>query len=168
MRAARVVYVAGLGADRARFKDRLAHILNANLGPGVVAIYHPMGSEIGVGLARPVAYPRVAGVTLAFHLCSPRDLVAGFGGIAEPPATCPTVEPDIVIVPLVAVDAVGNRIGQGAGHYDRTLADLRVRRRILAVGVGWDMQRVAAVPADPWDERLDALATPSGWFDFTR
>ncbi len=69
-------------------------------------------------------------------------------------------------MPLLAVDRRGTRLGQGGGHYDRTLATLRAAGPVLAVGMAWDCQLVDALPTDPWDEPLDALATPSGWRDF--
>ena len=167
MRAARAAYVAGLGDGRAALETALAEVLAANLGPGIVAAYRAHGAEIDPArLVRPFAFPRVTGGGLAFYACAAGDCTPGFAGIAEPPAAAPLVIPDIVLVPLVAVDVTGNRLGQGAGHYDRTLAALRATRWVVAVGVAWDMQRVDALPADPWDQPLDALATPSGWIRF--
>jgi 5-formyltetrahydrofolate cyclo-ligase len=69
------------------------------------------------------------------------------------------VEPDALIVPLLAVDEEGWRLGYGGGFYDRTLARLRSRKTITAVGVGFDAQRVSDVPHGPDDQRLDWLLT---------
>lgn len=153
LRAARRAYVAGLDGDaRDRLETELAVRLAAHLPPGVVAGYRAIGSEIGLGrVARVALFPRVvAGGPLAFDACPGAEAAM----------------PDIVLVPLIAVDRAGTRLGQGGGHYDRTLAALRAVRPVLAVGVAWDRQIVAALPADRWDEPLDALATPSQWLTF--
>ena len=69
------------------------------------------------------------------------------------------VEPDALIVPLLACDPDGWRLGYGGGFYDRTLAGLRARRRVTAVGVGFDAQLVPEVPHGPDDQQLDWLLT---------
>lgn len=169
--ASRATYVAGLGpSERVRLNADLTTILTINLGPGTVSGYSAFGDEIDPGgLGRVSLYPLVnRGAALSFHRCTAADLVPGTFGVREPVRGTPVGIPDIVLVPLLAVDAGGNRIGYGAGHYDRALAQLRATRRVVAVGVAWDMQLVDALPADPWDEPLDALATPSGWRDFAR
>ena len=76
------------------------------------------------------------------------------------------VEPDLVLVPLIAVDPAGARLGRGKGHYDRVLGKLK-RSGARLIGVGWRIQRLEdTVPADPWDVPLDAFASPEGleWF----
>jgi 5-formyltetrahydrofolate cyclo-ligase len=171
LRAARAAFVATLGpAERAALNTTLADVLADHLPPGIVAAYCAVGAEIDPSaLARPVALPRaVRGQPLTFHAASRSECRPSRFGVPEPAADAPAVVPDIVLVPLLGVDPRGIRIGYGGGFYDRTLATLRAKRRVLAVGVAWEMQRIGALPADPWDERLDALATPSGWVDFTR
>ncbi len=173
LRAARAAYVAGLtAAERQHLEAALADVLADRLPPGIVAGYHAIGSEIGLaGVTRVALLPRVVpGGPLAFHAGPglPGTPVAGLGRLVEPPAEAAVGVADIFLVPLLAVDRQGTRLGQGGGHYDRTLAALRARRPVLAVGVGWDMQRVDALPRDPWDMPLDAVATPSGWHDFAR
>ncbi|HKY90951.1 MAG TPA: 5-formyltetrahydrofolate cyclo-ligase, partial [Nevskiaceae bacterium] len=82
-------------------------------------------------------------------------------GIAEPRAPrAPRVLPriDVAILPLVGFDAAGHRLGSGAGYYDRWLAGLRGRRPRL-VGLGFALQEVDALPAEPWDVKLDAICT---------
>ncbi len=85
-----------------------------------------------------------------------------------------TVEPrwfDLIVVPLVGVDPRGRRLGMGGGFYDRALAFRRHRRHWKGprlVGFGFDRQRTACVFADPWDVRLDALATESGLENFPK
>ena len=59
-------------------------------------------------------------------------------GIAEPKADKPVLEPDIVLVPLLAFDATGWRLGYGGGYYDRTLRGLRARKSIVAIGLAYD------------------------------
>ena len=83
-------------------------------------------------------------------------------GIAEPKADKPALEPDIVLVPLLAFDAAGRRLGYGGGYYDRTLRGLRARKPIVAVGLAYDAQRIDAVPHLDYDERLDWVLRPSG------
>jgi 5-formyltetrahydrofolate cyclo-ligase len=68
-------------------------------------------------------------------------------------------EPDFLLVPLLAFDRRGRRLGYGAGYYDRTLAALPGRFRL---GVGYAAQELDEVPASPYDERLDAVATERG------
>ena len=67
--------------------------------------------------------------------------------------------PDALIVPLLAVDPAGFRLGYGGGYYDRTLTRLRRRRAITAIGVGFEVQRIERVPTGPNDARLDFLLT---------
>jgi 5-formyltetrahydrofolate cyclo-ligase len=76
------------------------------------------------------------------------------------------LEPDILFVPLLAVDRAGHRLGYGGGYYDRTLRQLRARKPIIAIGLAFDAQIIDAVPHLDYDEGLDALFTPSGYRAF--
>jgi 5-formyltetrahydrofolate cyclo-ligase len=70
------------------------------------------------------------------------------------------------LVPLIAVDRLGTRLGRGKGHYDRVLAPLK-RKGARLIGIGWALQRIAAdIPRDPWDVQMDGFASPEGveWF----
>jgi len=69
------------------------------------------------------------------------------------------LEPDIVIVPLLAFDRFGNRLGYGGGYYDSTISFLRQKREILAIWVAFDCQEVSSVPCNERDERLDWVIT---------
>jgi 5-formyltetrahydrofolate cyclo-ligase len=69
------------------------------------------------------------------------------------------LSPDILLVPLLAFDARGYRIGYGGGHFDATLAELRAAKPILAVGLAYAAQEVDEVPREPHDERLDWIVT---------
>ncbi len=87
-------------------------------------------------------------------------LVPGPFGTRTPGDEAPEVTPRVVIVPLLAFDAAGWRLGYGGGYYDRTLAGLRRGPgAVLAVGIAYQDQRVDAVPRAPYDERLDWVVT---------
>ncbi len=112
----------------------------------------------GAALALPAIAGR--GRPLAMRAWSfGEPLVRGQWGIREPPAEAPSVAPDIVIVPLAAFDRRGHRVGYGAGYYDRTIANLRAQKPIVAIGVGYAMQEIADVPAFEYDQKLDLVLT---------
>lgn len=73
---------------------------------------------------------------------------------------------DVVVLPLLGFDAAGLRLGSGAGYYDRWLAARRPRP--YCIGYAFAMQEVAALPAEPWDQRLDAVCTERGLRYFPR
>lgn len=136
----------------------------------VASGFWPMRSEIdpsplmrqlaarGARLALPVIKGR--GLPLAFRAYAFGDaLRGGTWGIHEPLPGAASVLPDLLIVPLVAFDRRGHRIGYGAGYYDMTLRELRARKPILAIGLGFAVQEISAVPATPRDERLDLVLT---------
>lgn len=137
---------------------------------GPVAGFWPIGSELDVrpvlrhvtlsgGVAAlPISGPK--GTPLVFRSWDPdAPLVEGRYGIAEPDESRPEVVPRVVLVPLLAFDRRGMRLGYGAGYYDRTLALLRGRGEVLAVGIAFAGLEVAEVPADGTDERLDWIVT---------
>ncbi len=166
-RAARDAFVmsahAPIRADR-RFM--------ALLSPGlVVASYVPIGSEAdpaplaqaaaaaGCSLALPHVVDRAT--PLRFLRWAPDTaLTAGPFGLRQPAGEDVELAPDIVLTPLVAFDRHLNRIGQGAGHYDRAFEAFPRAKRI---GVAWSVQRLEAIPADPWDMPLHAIATEQDW-----
>ncbi len=122
-------------------------------------------AEGGVPTALPATPPR--GEPLRFRAWRPGDaLRPGRFGTLEPPAEAAEVEPEVLFVPLAGFDRQGHRLGYGAGYYDGVLARLRARGRVLAVGVAFADQEVEAVPAEPHDERLDALVTDAGLLTF--
>jgi len=115
----------------------------------------------GRALAMPVMQGK--GQPLIFRAWSPGDAMdKAVWGIAEPKPDKAQVEPDILLVPLLAFDAAGWRLGYGGGYYDRTLRALRARKTIIAVGLGYDESQVDAVPHLDYDERLDWVLRPSG------
>jgi len=92
-------------------------------------------------------------------------LAKGAFGILEPAqgAGEDFIEPDIIIVPLLAFDRRGHRLGQGGGYYDATLAHLRTKKNVIAVGVGYADQAVLfPLPAEEHDQKLDWIITPQG------
>lgn len=87
-------------------------------------------------------------------------LEKGRYGIEVPPATASAAKPDVVLVPLVAFDRQGNRLGYGAGYYDRTIQALRQQQKpIQVIGVGYSFQEVKDIPVEPNDEKLDMIVT---------
>jgi 5-formyltetrahydrofolate cyclo-ligase len=86
--------------------------------------------------------------------------------VLQPAGSADALAPDTVLVPLVAGDRAGRRIGHGKGHYDRALAHLREGGAVFTIGLAWEHQILdGAIPADPWDVPLDAIATPGEWID---
>ena len=143
----------------------------------IVALYWPMKHEFDVRfimddlikrdvqIALPIAHKTTREMTFS-KWNGTGDLVKGDFGIFVPPVIEP-VEPDIVVVPLLAFDLKGNRLGRGAGHYDTTLATLRQRKKILAVGVAFAAQAVLFnLPVEDHDQKLDMIITPKAFHDF--
>ena len=118
----------------------------------------------GCKVALPVTPPPGVDAPLTFRLWRPgQALTAASFALHEPSKATPVVEPDIVLAPLLAFDRAGRRLGYGKGHYDRTLADLRGRKDILALGLALSAQEVDCVPTGPHDVPLDGIATEIGY-----
>ena len=92
-------------------------------------------------------------------------LVPGVWGIREPGPAAATVEPDIVLVPLLAFDRRGHRIGYGAGYYDLTIAQLRASKQIAAIGIAFAAQEVETVPTTAFDAQLNLVLTENETID---
>jgi 5-formyltetrahydrofolate cyclo-ligase len=115
-------------------------------------------AEAGATLALPVVAGRGKPLVMrAWRWGEP--LAEGVWGIRQPKPEAAEVDPDILLVPLLAFDRAGNRIGYGAGYYDMTIHRLRSLKPIVAIGIAFAAQEVAAVPATPRDERLDLVLT---------
>ena len=115
-------------------------------------------ADLGVQLALPVVAGRGKPLIMrAWSFGAP--LVSGVWGIREPPPEAPEVAPDILLVPLLAFDRTGRRIGYGAGYYDMTIAALRAKKPAVAVGIAYAAQEIDAVPVTPRDARLDLVLT---------
>jgi len=177
-RADRDALQSGLGAASAtglvaRFHNTPA--LRALMSPSnVFAGYMPIGSELDclpllnklaaadVVLCLPVV--TAPGEPLIFRRWSPDDpLVPGTFGTSEPSDAAPAVVPDVLLVPMLAFDRQGNRLGYGGGYYDRTLKALRGARdggdEIVAIGVAFTGQLRDKVPVAEGDEPLDWILT---------
>jgi 5-formyltetrahydrofolate cyclo-ligase len=152
--------------------DRLA-------GGRVVAGYRPQGREMdplplmrrfaaaGASLALPAATGPQARLT--FRAWSEGDpLAPDVFGILSPTAARPEVRPDIIIVPVMAFDRRGKRLGQGAGCFDRTLAWARGGEGVFAIGLAFAGQEVDLVPVAPHDQGLDAILTETGYIEIRK
>ncbi len=153
--------------------ELLADLLAAHRGRALAG-YMAMRTEIDPTAAMAahqgaVGVPviRGPGQPLRFREWSPGcAMVDGEFG-ARIPADGAWIEPEVVIVPLVGFDARGYRLGYGGGFYDRTLAGLRARHPVLAVGFAFAAQELPEVPIDQYDQRLDVIVTEEGIRRFT-
>jgi 5-formyltetrahydrofolate cyclo-ligase len=145
--------------------------LPVDVPPGAcVSGYSPLKSDISpVPLMRRLAD---AGAQLALPVIAGRGhplimrswafgvpLGTGQWGIREPKPEAPEVFPDFLLVPLLAFDRSGYRLGYGAGYYDMTIARLRKMKRIVAIGVAFAAQEIEAVPKNAFDQKLDFVLT---------
>ncbi|SPF77298.1 5-formyltetrahydrofolate cyclo-ligase [Aliiroseovarius pelagivivens] len=113
-----------------------------------------------------VPYIESQGLPLKFASWRPdSDMVDGPFG-AQVPAKLEFITPEVVVVPLVAFDRKGGRLGYGGGFYDRTLEGLRAQRPTLAIGYAYGAQQAEDLPLEPTDQPLDAIVTDEGviWF----
>ena len=147
------------------------------IAPGMIASgFMPLKSEInplplmrkltdaGARLALPVVAGRGKPLIMRSWQWG-EPLVPGVWGIREPPPTAPELQPDILLVPLLAFDRRSHRIGYGAGYYDLTIAQLRAKKPIAAVGIAFAAQEVEIVPRTAFDAQLDLVLTESETID---
>jgi 5-formyltetrahydrofolate cyclo-ligase len=159
-------------AERAKAAETIAsRAFPLTITPGtIVSGFSPLKSEInplplmrrladaGAQLALPVVAGR--GKPLIMRAFAFGDaLVSGQWGIREPKSEAGEVAPDILLVPLLAFDRSGHRVGYGAGYYDMTIAKLRALKSVTAVGIAFAAQEIASVPVTPRDARLDLVLT---------
>ena len=160
------------------FAQRLAdHVALLAIAPGtMVGGYHAHQDEADPALllkalarlGAHVAFPRVTAkdAVLDFHLVPDGEILfPGRHGIHEPLAHWPHVMPRLLLVPLLAYDDQGYRLGTGGGYYDRTLAALAGAR---AIGIAYGGQRMESLPHEPHDYPLDAILTEQGLKEFPR
>jgi 5-formyltetrahydrofolate cyclo-ligase len=111
--------------------------------------------------------PRCVGKSLSWHLWSPQfPLQAGSYGILEPQAEAPLIQPqevDLILVPAVACDVRGYRLGYGGGFYDRLLSTPAWKNK-PTIGIVFEFARLPQLPNDPWDRRLSGICTEFGLF----
>jgi 5-formyltetrahydrofolate cyclo-ligase len=144
----------------------------------VVAAYWPTDDEIdtrptlialdalGYRCALPVVLGR--GNALIFRIWTPATILQpATYGLLEPPVGAVEAVPRLVLLPLLAFDGAGYRLGQGAGYYDRTLALLRSAGAVTAIGVAFSAQGGGDLPRENHDEQLDAIVTETGmkWYE---
>ena len=143
--------------------------------PGPVSGYMPIRTEIDpLPAMRELAETRTIGVPvilgpgqpLAFHRWTPDAVMQDGPFGAKIPQDATPVTPRILILPLVAFDSRGFRLGYGGGFYDRTLAQLRAAGPVLAVGFAYAAQQAENLPIEPTDQPMDAVVTETGITEF--
>ena len=141
----------------------------------VVSAFFPYKSEIdtrpllgklaGEGWTTSLPIVIALGQPLIFRRWYPGEpTVPGVWGIPRPTDDAQLIEPDVLLVPLMAFDRKGYRLGYGGGFYDRTLELLRARKSIIAIGVAYSAQEVDSVPRDSHDQTMDFIMTEKGIF----
>ena len=171
-RTRRRLFVDSLDAEtRALLEADLARHLAPQIERSrIIGGYCPLPDEISplpaLAVARTrgatIAFPAFAAAHLPFRFLAGDPVEPGPFFAMQPALTAKEVFPDLVLVPLVAIDRAGTRLGQGKGHYDRVLAELK-RRGALLIGLGWATQMIdGTIEADPWDVPLDGFASPQG------
>ena len=161
-----------LGLKDPRFAQAIADHAEALGVPSgtVVGGYHALPDEADpalllerlVELGCHIAYPRVVGkgLPLEFHRVPDGEVLApGTFGVHEPLDTWPRFVPGVLLVPLLAFDATGIRLGYGGGFYDRTLAALP---DVRAVGIAYAGQEMDSIPREPHDRALREILTEQG------
>ena len=171
----RRAFAASLTGDlRDTLEAELARLVLPHLaGARAIGAYHPLRDEIGPGAIlaglnknQRIGLPWFADRDARFLWREGPALEPSPWGVAQPAAEAEALMPDIVLVPLVLADRGGTRIGHGKGHYDRALAHLREANPVFTIGIGWESQITdTPIPADPWDMKLDAIATPKEWIE---
>lgn len=163
--------------QRQAFAERLASVgaaFAAEKQASLASVFWSIGDEPptlpllqslarqGIATALPAILGR--GKPLALRLWKEGEpLAQGQWGIKEPVAEAEEGFPDLLFVPLVAYDRSGNRLGYGAGYYDRTLARLRSMKPVIAVGIAYAAQEAEGIPIDPTDEKLDFVLNDREW-----
>lgn len=152
--------------------DQFAVVMHSVIMPSsCVAAYQKTGSEVSAdAILRAVD---ALDVKMALPFIAARGEIMGFRqwrygealfkspyGFLQPAANTADAVPDIILVPLLGFDRTMNRIGQGAGHYDRIF----VRHpAALRIGLAWSCQERPEIPTDPWDVPLDGVLTEKEW-----
>lgn len=163
---------------RATLEADLAERLVPHIGTGaVLGAYHPLRDEIS---PLPALQRLPSGQAVALPWFSDREarmtwrrgpaVERGPWGMLQPAADAEMMAPDLLLVPLVLADRQGARIGHGQGHYDRAIAQLREGGGMArTIGLAWDIQIVEEpLPVEPFDQPLDAIATPSEYLSWNR
>jgi 5-formyltetrahydrofolate cyclo-ligase len=158
--------------------DVAEHFIKTISDAHIVAGYRAVRGELDISSAMEALYARrqllclpvvVPNQPLLFRHWRPGQMLKrGRYDIDVPPVSEPLLIPDVVIVPLLAFDKAGHRLGYGAGYYDRTIAWLRKHQKnVTIVGAAYSKQQVEAIPAAEHDEKLDMVVTEKGIEKFT-
>ncbi len=142
-----------------------------------IAGYWPLGSELD---PRPLMYDLAEkGILLSLPVIEESNLLSfrlwkkgdrlcrGRSGLSEPCPSANKVIPHLILTPLLAFDEKGQRLGQGGGYYDRTLAYLRARTQVVVTGIAFSGQYEDRIPSEPHDQPLDWVITEKGAHCFT-
>ena len=140
---------------------------------GVVSGFYPYRTEIDLkpmmgtlsrgGWTTCLPIVKGAGIPLDFKAWAPGDeTIPGAWDIPIPLPEAPDVEPDVMLVPLLAFDRAGFRLGYGGGFYDRTIEKLRAMKTVITIGIAFSAQEVAQVVRGPYDQPLDWILTEEG------
>ena len=149
--------------------------VSAKAGASTVSAFFPYQSEIdtrlllgklaGEGWRTCLPIVIAQGQPLVFRRWAPGEpTVPGIWNIPRPTDEAEIVEPDVLMVPMLAFDRQGYRLGYGGGFYDRTLEMLRRKKAIVAIGTAYAVQEIASVPHGVHDQRLDYVMTEKGFF----
>ena len=171
-RERRQEFVASLSPEeRGRLEHQLADQLDPLIAKSrVLGGYAPLPTEISplpaleraAAKGAMLAFPAFSDHQSAFRFLAGEPVETGPWAVLQPALDAPHVHPDLVLLPLIAVDRKGTRLGQGKGHYDRAAAELRNQGALL-IGIGWSVQLLdSEIPADAWDLPLDGFASPQG------
>ena len=132
--------------------------------------YWPIRSEVDsrplmealLDRGQDVALSQIIHPHLSWRLWRPGDvLIKGGFGVREPGPDAPEVFPSALLVPLVAFDRRGGRVGYGKGHFDRAIAALEAKHPVLTIGLAYAVQEIDRVPVEPHDRMLDVIVTES-------
>jgi 5-formyltetrahydrofolate cyclo-ligase len=157
---------------RAELEAKLAGIVLPHLiSARIVAAYHPLKDEVSpypilesLGVDQRAALPWFLNRDSKMLFREAPAVEPSPWGVLQPSGEAEALAPDTVLVPLVAADRHGSRIGHGKGHYDRALSHLREGGQVFTIGLAWEHQiREETLEPDPWDVPLDAIATPAEW-----
>jgi 5-formyltetrahydrofolate cyclo-ligase len=157
---------------RAELEGKLGQIVLPHLiSARIVAAYHPLKDEVSpypildlLGSGQRAALPWFLNRDSRMLFREAPAVEPSPWGVLQPSADAEALAPDTVLVPLVAADRHGSRIGHGKGHYDRALSHLREGGPVFTIGLAWEHQILdETLEPDPWDVPLDAIATPAEW-----
>lgn len=141
----------------------------------IIAGFYPRHDEINIlpllekleTNGAKLCLPRINGTNeIDFHEYQiNEELIAAPFGLFEPNAAKPILEPEILLVPLLAFDRNGNRLGYGKGHYDKAISKLHSKKQINLIGIAFSEQEFDALPAESHDQKLDFILTQNGLLD---